>query len=123
MKIRVYYEDTDLGGIVYHANYLKFCERARSELFFKQGLVPVDGNKSFVVRHMELDFINSARLADILEVKTTIIQTKKVSLTLLQEIYKNEIKIFSAKIKLVYLDNGKPTKIPENHYKILNGEK
>ena len=123
MKIRVYYEDTDLGGIVYHANYLKFCERARSELFFKQGLVPVDGNKSFVVRHMELDFINSARLADILEVKTTIIQTKKVSLILLQEIYKNEIKIFSAKIKLVYLDNGKPTKIPENYYKILNGEK
>ena len=123
MKIRVYYEDTDLGGIVYHANYLKFCERARSELFFKQGLIPVDGNKSFVVRHMELDFINSAKLADILEVKTTIIQTKKVSLILLQEIYKNEIKIFSAKIKLVYVDNGKPTKISENYYKILNGEK
>ncbi len=121
MKIRVYYEDTDLGGIVYHANYLKFCERARSELFFENGLIPLDGDKSFVVTKMEIDFLGSARLADILDITTKVIHTKKLSITLLQEIYKAEQKIFSATIKLAYLDNGKPILIPQNQLNILLG--
>ncbi|MFW6307555.1 MAG: acyl-CoA thioesterase, partial [Campylobacterales bacterium] len=44
MKVRVYYEDTDIGGVVYHANYLKFCERARSQLFFEKNIIPQDEN-------------------------------------------------------------------------------
>jgi len=50
LKTKVYYEDTDAGGVVYHTNYLKYCERARSELFFSRGLMPFDGeNSGFVV--------------------------------------------------------------------------
>ena len=55
MKIRVYYEDTDAGGIVYHANYIKYCERARSELFFEKNMIPTEGDRSsFVVRRIIL---------------------------------------------------------------------
>jgi len=121
MLCRVYYEDTDLGGIVYHANYLKYCERARSELFFDKGLVPLNGNQSFVVTRMAIDFLGSAMLADVLEVTTSVVQVKKLSVTLLQEIFKNDKKIFSANIKLAYLDDGKPVKIPLDQLSIITG--
>ena len=121
MQIRVYYEDTDLGGIVYHANYLKFCERARSELFFQKGLVPVDDNCSFVVSKVEANFLGSAKLGDMINITTEVIQTKKMSLVLLQEIYKDDIKIFSAQIKLAYVDSGKPVIIPQEQIDIITG--
>ena len=58
MKIRVYYEDTDTGGIVYHTNYIKFCERARSEMFFERGMVPSQSDESgFVVRNLSANFL------------------------------------------------------------------
>ena len=132
MQIRIYYEDTDLGGIVYHANYLKFCERARSEIFFSKGLVPIDGNRSFMVTKIEADFLGSATLADMIEVKTSIYQTKKISLILLQEIFlieragqklDDEQKIFSTKVKLAYIEDGKPILIPQEQLSILNGDK
>jgi len=119
VKIRVYYEDTDIGGIVYHANYLKYCERARSELFFSKGKIPIIGNSSFVVSSVEAKFLGQATLGDILEVKTNLIKAKKVSLILLQEIYNNDIKIFSASIKLAFLNNGKPTMIDKEQLTIL----
>jgi len=119
MKIRVYYEDTDIGGIVYHTNYLKFCERARSELFFQQGINPGSTNEGFVVRKMELDFLSTSTLGDLLEVKTTALEIKKTSIKLLQEIYKKDNKIFSAKILLVYINNGKIAKIPEHYMSII----
>ena len=56
MHIRVYYEDTDCGGIVYYANYLKFCERARSELFFQKGLSPHNNDEFFVVKNVNADY-------------------------------------------------------------------
>ena len=57
MKIRVYYEDTDAGGVVYHTNYIKYCERARSELFFERGLSPqVSPTEFFVVKNINCDF-------------------------------------------------------------------
>jgi len=119
VKIRVYYEDTDIGGIVYHANYLKFCERARSEIFFKQGLNPGSMSDGFVVRKMELDFLATSTLGDLLEVKTTTIEKKKTSISLLQEIYKENTKVFSAKILLVYINNGKISKIPSHYIEVL----
>ena len=57
MKFRIYYEDTDCGGVVYYANYLKFCERARSELFFQKGLSPHKDNEFFVVKSVMADYI------------------------------------------------------------------
>lgn len=120
MKVRIYYEDTDAGGIVYHTNYIKYCERARSEHFFSRGMMPGEGNKSgFVVRKIDADFLGSARLGDLLEVRTSVEEFKKSSLILLQEIYKEETKLFSMKVMLVYVEAGKPRRIPEELANIL----
>jgi acyl-CoA thioester hydrolase len=120
MNIRIYYEDTDAGGIVYHTNYLKYCERARSELFFSNGLVPFDGEESgFVVRRVEANFLGSAKLGDIVEVKTELVQIKRVSITLKQKILKGKKEIFNAYITLAFIKNSKPSKIPEEFLTIF----
>jgi len=113
MKIRVYFEDTDIGGIVYHTKYINFCERARSEVLFKNGMSPfdTDTNSGYVVKSLNCNFIKSATLGDILEVKTKILDISKVKFTLLQEIFKEGEKIFSMEILLVNLQNGKPAKL------------
>ncbi|MCF6206922.1 MAG: YbgC/FadM family acyl-CoA thioesterase [Sulfurovum sp.] len=119
MKIRVYYEDTDAGGIVYHTRYINFCERARSEIFFNNGMLPTSGEKSgFVVRKINADFLGSAVLGDLLEVKSRLLSLKRTSTTLLQEVYKGEEKLFSMEILLVYMDHGKISRIP-NHFNVL----
>ncbi|RBQ29899.1 MULTISPECIES: YbgC/FadM family acyl-CoA thioesterase [Aliarcobacter] len=119
MQIRVYYDDTDCGGIVYHSNYLKFCERARSELFFQKGLSPHNGDEFFVVKSCEANWIKSAVFADILEVKTKLIEKKSASILMKQEIFREDEKIFEATFKLAFLKNFKPAKIPEYIFSIL----
>ncbi len=114
MQIRVYYEDTDAGGIVYHSNYLNFCERARSHLFFDKGRSPILAGGHFVAKHIEADYIKSAKLGDVLEVKTSLIEMKKASFTLLQEVFRDAELLFEMTIVLVYIDfSGKMTKIPD----------
>ncbi|MDD2370069.1 MAG: YbgC/FadM family acyl-CoA thioesterase [Sulfuricurvum sp.] len=115
MKIRVYYEDTDVGGVVYHSNYINFCERARSQLFFDAGRSPILEGGHFVAKHIEADYIKSAKFADILDVKTTLVEMKHASFTLLQQVFRNEEKIFEMTINLVHLNfEGKMTKIPSS---------
>lgn len=114
MNIRVYYEDTDAGGIVYHANYLKFCERARSEYFFSQNLVPVIDGAHFVVRKMDCDFISSAYFSDVVNVVSKIKEIKKASFIITQEIKKDERLIFKTEVTLVLAKDGKPKRIDEN---------
>ncbi len=111
MQIRVYYEDTDTSGFVYHSNYLKFCERARSELFFQKGLSPINGDSHFVVKKIEAEFIKSAKLSDILIVKTLVSEIRGASLKLIQNIYRNNELIFEAKILLAHLKGEKVSKI------------
>ena len=114
MKIRIYYEDTDTGGIVYHTNYIKYCERARSEIFFKQNILPFDGDKSgFVVKNLNANFLGFAVLGDMLNVTTTVIQQRSASITLEQNIYKDNRKIFSMEILLVFVREGRPKAIPK----------
>jgi len=121
MKIRVYYEDTDCGGIVYHTNYIKFCERARSEFFFERGIVPTLGETSgFVVRNINADFLATSTLGDMLEVKTKLLTLKSSSLVLLQEVFREQVKLFSMEIVLVYIKNKKPSRIPEQFQEIFN---
>ncbi len=112
MKIRVYYEDTDIGGVVYYANYLKFCERARSNIFFEKGLSPHNKNEFFVVKHVEADYKKPAIFADELEVTSKVVFVKKASLTIFHKIYREKELLFIANIVLVYLKDFKPTKIP-----------
>lgn len=119
MKLRVYYEDTDCGGVVYHSNYLNFCERARSELFFAKGLSPHTNDAFFVVKSLEANYIQPALMGDELEVTTTLITTKSASLVFLQEIYKAEEKLFSMKVKVAYLKDKKPAKIPAELFELF----
>ena len=119
MQIRVYYEDTDCGNMVYHANYLNYCERARSELFFQKGLLPHSNSEFFVVKECKANWIKSAKFADILEVKTKLLEKKSASIIMKQEIYRVDELIFEAKFKLAFLKFGKPSKIPQNIFEIL----
>lgn len=114
MQIRVYYEDTDVGGVVYHANYIKYCERARSEIFFAKGLSPAINDTHFVVSELECKFYRPAILGDILEIKTELKGLKNASLVLQQSIYKEDKKIFEMQVKLGFVNtDGKITKIPQ----------
>jgi acyl-CoA thioester hydrolase len=114
MKIRVYYEDTDLGGIVYHTNYIKYCERARSEVFFQQNMSPTLGEDSgFVVRNINANFEATSTLGDMLTVTTKVLTLKSSSIVLLQEVWRDELKLFSMEVVLVYIDKGKPCRIPQ----------
>jgi len=112
MQITVYYEDTDTGGVVYHSNYLNFCERARSDAFFARGMTPVLESGHFVARKVEADYFLSAKLGDVLHVDTELLEMKNASFKLLQTIYKDEKKIFELKIILAYITfEGRPQKI------------
>ena len=114
MKIRVYYEDTDAGGIVYHTRYINFCERARSEIFFQKNMSPTLGdNSGFVVRNISANFLATAGLGEMLNVTTKLLTLKRTSLVLCQEVWKNELRLFNMEIILVYISNGRPSRIPE----------
>ncbi|MCK9372097.1 MAG: YbgC/FadM family acyl-CoA thioesterase [Sulfuricurvum sp.] len=120
MQIRVYYEDTDVGGVVYHSNYLNFCERARSELFFRAGRSPILSGGHFVAKRIEGDYLKSAKFGDVIEVKTGLVEMKKTSFRLLQQIYRGEEELFRLSILLVHLDfEGKITKIPDSEKDFL----
>lgn len=113
MKIRVYYEDTDVGGVVYHSNYISFCERARTEKFFDKGLSPhTSKNEFFVVKSLEADFKKPAVFGDVLEVTTVLKEKKSASLVVYQEIFRDNELLFTLNVKLAYLKDFRPTKIP-----------
>ena len=115
--VKVYYEDTDAGGIVYYANYLKYIERARTETLGTVGLfqnkIKDQLNLIFVVRSIFAEYMKPAKLDDILEVTTNFIKLGMVSIVVEQEIFLKKTKIFGAKVKLGIIDlNGKPKKLP-----------
>jgi acyl-CoA thioester hydrolase len=113
MKTRIYYEDTDMGGIVYHTNYIKYCERARSELFFAQNMSPTENGCHFVVKDLKCSFIASAKLGDTVEVKSSLVSSKAASVVLNQSIYREDEKLFEMEILLVFVcGEGKISKIP-----------
>lgn len=121
MNIRVYYEDTDTGGIVYHSNYLNFCERARSETFFQRGLTPDMASGGFVVKKITANYIKPAKLGDLLEVKSSLNLLKAASFTLIQSVYKDDVKLFEAEIVLAYVNKeGYPQKIEDELKELIN---
>lgn len=114
--IRVYYEDTDAGGIVYYANYLKFAERARSEWLRSKG---VENQKLaeqegiyFVVKSCSIDYLRPAQLDDMICVHTKVDEIKSASITLNQDIYRGDEKLVSITVKLCLINEAKrPVKI------------
>ena len=118
MKFRIYYDDTDAQGIVYHANFLKFCERARSEIFFANGVI-FEPNSHFEVSKITANFIKPAFLGDIIDVKTSLKTLKKASVILEQSIFKDEMLIFKAEISVAFLKDKKIAKIDEKMVEIM----
>ena len=120
IQFRIYYEDTDCGGVVYYANYLKFCERARSELFFQKGLSPHKNDEFFVVKSIQADYIKSAVFGDIINVSTKLVGKKSASLIMYQEVSRNGELLFKGTFKLAFLKNFKPSKIPSELFDVFN---
>ena len=116
--IKVYYEDTDAGGVVYYANYLKYLERARTESLIKIGLSNLKIRDNFkaliIVKSCNIDYKKSAYLEDELNIKSYILSLTKTSFVMSQTIIKNKIVIVEAKIHLVFVNEKvKPIKIPK----------
>ena len=116
--VRVYFEDTDAGGIVYHANYLRFAERARTEALRAMGLPHSDmmlrHGMIFVVRHAELDYQRPARLDDSLVVETTTVAVGGASTKLRQRVLRGEETLVVVDVTLVSVneETGRPDRIP-----------
>jgi acyl-CoA thioester hydrolase len=117
--IRVYYEDTDAEGIVYHANYLKFAERARTEMLRLSGReqfrMMADEGIGFAVRQCLVDFFRPAHLDDVLEVRTTIREVAGASLRLQQDIHRNDDLVAGLKVRLAVMNRqGRPVRLPQD---------
>ncbi len=119
-QIRVYYEDTDLGGVVYHANYIKFFERARTEWLRAMGIeqeILIEQNLAFAVVNIKCDFRQPARFNDLVEVVTHVSDLGRASMTFSQDLYLQndpESLLCRAEIKVacIKLDSFKSTALP-----------
>lgn len=122
MEVRVYYEDTDFTGIVYHANYLRYMERGRTNYLrllgaeqsalFAQAQSEAEGF-AFVVRAMQIEFLRSARMDDILTVITLPAEVRGASMTLAQEIRRGEEVLIEARVKVAFVAGGRARPIPK----------
>tara|TARA_B100001175_G_scaffold258585_1_gene227117 strand:+ start:788 stop:1204 length:417 start_codon:yes stop_codon:yes gene_type:complete len=117
-NVKIYYEDTDSGGVVYYANYLKYFERARTEALLTIGLsnlkIKNEFNSLIIVKSCNIEYKKSAYLEDNLTIKSFISFFSKTSFVMNQSIYKDDLLIVDAKIHLVFVNTvGKPTKIPD----------
>ncbi len=118
-NLKIYYEDTDAGGVVYYANYLKFLERARSEAIYELGYSNIELKKKFgiliMVKSCNIEYKKPAMFEDKLTVISTINEITKTSFIMKQNIKKNQELIASTDIHLVVVNlDGKPTKIPDD---------
>ena len=116
--LRVYYEDTDAGGIVYYANYLKFAERARSELLRSIGSgnieVMVEFGVSFAVSSCAIKYRRPAKLDDMLEVRTGVAKIGGATMTMIQEVYRGSDRLVEMNVQMACLNKvGQPTRLPQ----------
>lgn len=124
-SVRVYYEDTDLAGLVYYANYLRFIERARSELLRSLGVdqaaLKHSDNTVFVVRHVTLDYHKPARYDDLLTIRTTLTALTGARLNLSQKVLRDQELLVDASVTLACLTGeGRPTRLPAKIHSLLN---
>ena len=122
MQVRVYYEDTDFSGIVYHANYLRFMERGRTNYLRLLGadhraLFEETQNEApgfaFVVRSMQLEFLKPARMDDLLDVVTRPVEVKGASILLAQEVLRGADVLIEAKVRVAFVSGGRARPIPK----------
>jgi acyl-CoA thioester hydrolase len=117
--VRVYYEDTDFSGVVYHARYLHFLERGRTEMLRSRGIdqasffAPADGPPlALVVAHLSIDFHKPARMDDLLDIETTVLGLGGASLMLEQRALRNKELLCTARVKIAALAGGRVARLP-----------
>ena len=122
LPVRVYFEDTDAGGVVYHASYVRFCERGRTDFLRLLGTDArrlIDGSDNrepaaFVVRRMTFDFFRPARMDDLLEVETRVKEIGGASVTLIQTVTRDGNRIAEAEVTVVLISvSGKPLRLSQ----------
>ena len=124
-SVRVYYEDTDVGGMVYHANYLKFFERARTEMLrtfgYEQDSLKANASVILVVRSVQVDYLRPALFNDLLQVSAELTEIKKASFTFSQQIIRGDEVLSSGIIRIACLDADtlRPKAIPEYLFESL----
>ena len=123
--IRVYYEDTDSGGVVYHANYLKYAERSRTEMLRKykieQEKLKIDFNIQFIVKNLFIEYYASAKLDDLLNIKSLIIQISSAKIIMEQSIFNKNKLLAKINVTLGSVNlEGKPSRLPKFVLNILN---
>ena len=117
-SVKVYYEDTDAGGVVYYANYLKYLERARTEALATIGLSDLQIKEKFgaliIIKSCNIEYKKSAHLEDLLTIRSFVKSATKTSFFMNQFITKDEISIVEAQVHLVFVnEKGKPVKVPD----------
>lgn len=116
LTIRVYYEDTDMAGVVYYANYLKFIERGRSEALRELGVDQIamrEAGLVFVVRRLIADYLAPARFEDVLEVATMTEAVRGASVDMIQEVRRDGQALFRAEVRIACMDlSGRPQRLP-----------
>lgn len=114
--VRIYYEDTDFSGYVYHAAYLKFFERGRTEFLRDLGIHHfelIEQGIAFAVRKMEIDFVGAARIDDLLTVETKVIEASPVRLVLAQTLLRDQTILTTARVLVVAIKTtGGPVRLP-----------
>jgi acyl-CoA thioester hydrolase len=121
LPVRVYFEDTDFSGLVYHTSYLRWCERGRSDFLRLLGvrhadlIAPREGTEpaAFVVRRLEIDYLRPARIDDVLEILTDCIETGGAHILLAQQIRRGDMVLCKVQVKVVLVSqSGKPMRLP-----------
>ena len=125
IELRVYYEDTDLAGIVYYANYLKFIERGRTEwvrsLGVNQGALRAETGIVFAVKRLEADFVSPARFDDVLTVETSATSVSGAKVEVAQRVLRGGELLFAADVTLAALtETGRPARLPAEFRARLN---
>ena len=126
-RLRVYYEDTDMAGIVYYANYLRFIERGRSDwvrdIGMDQNRMKDDFGIVFAVNRIEADYIAPARLDDVLVVETMLSDVKGARFTMEQRVRREDQPLFTATVQIVVMTlEGRPTRLPAEIRALLDGK-
>jgi len=124
IRVKIYYEDTDAAGVVYYANYLKYMERARTELLLEKGIdVAEYHNKGYIfaVVDMDIHYKRPAKLGEIIEVTTDIIEITHVTISIKHGIVRDNTLLVEANVRLACIDpNGKPRRIPDEMKQIAH---
>lgn len=132
LTLRVYYEDTDFSGVVYHANYLKFMERGRTDFLrclgveqghlFDQAKAEAGAGFAFMVRSMTIEFLRPARIDDILTVETHTAEVRGATLLIDQVVKRADERLVEARVRVAFVAGDRPMRIPEALRRVMAGQ-